>query len=201
MQRTGHLGPHHLLAACAGPRRWTYPVILEPTDRSRNQGLRLIALAYLAIGMYVLLRRWTAPKATHFYVFCLVSGVLYSFRYTGVKFDTLDWICYWGVLMCGCAAAGAVSALCRQLWRDCVLRATACALVDAPAMYLPGLFYPRLLQVAAYQSLASWSATERLKHRLDQIGVGLPGAVLRDRRRVFYLRYRSADKPLEAAAA
>lgn len=41
-------------------------VILIPTDKSLNQGLRLIALIYLGIGLYVLLRRWTAPKSTHF---------------------------------------------------------------------------------------------------------------------------------------
>ena len=69
-------------------------VILEPKDRSINQGLRLIALVYLCIGIYVLFRRWTAPKSTHFYVFCLVSFVLYSFKYT-TEFDTFDWIIYW----------------------------------------------------------------------------------------------------------
>src|SRR5260370_32341356 len=61
-------------------------VILEPTDRSINQGLRFIALVYLCIGIYVLFRRWTAPKSTHFYVFCLVSFLLYSFKYT-TEFD------------------------------------------------------------------------------------------------------------------
>ena len=70
-------------------------VILEPKDRSINQGLRFIALVYLCIGIYVLFRRWTAPKSTHFYVFCLVSFVLYSFRYTS-ELDTFDWIIYWG---------------------------------------------------------------------------------------------------------
>ena len=57
-------------------------VILVPSDRSTDAGSRLIALVYLVIGLYVLLRRWTAPKATHFYVFCLVSFVLYAFRST-----------------------------------------------------------------------------------------------------------------------
>jgi len=37
------------------------PVILVPADRSINLGLRLIALVYLAIGLFILLRRWTAP--------------------------------------------------------------------------------------------------------------------------------------------
>ena len=69
-------------------------VILVPADRSLYLGLRLIALIYLGIGLYVLLRRWTAPKSTHFYVFCLVSFVLYSFHYTG-KLNTFDWIIFW----------------------------------------------------------------------------------------------------------
>ena len=50
-------------------------VILEPTDRTINYGLRLIALVYLLIGLYILFRRWTAPKSTHFYLFCLASFV------------------------------------------------------------------------------------------------------------------------------
>jgi two-component system, NtrC family, sensor kinase len=70
------------------------PVILAPADRSLYSGLRLIALVYLCIGIYVLLRRWTAPKSTHFYVFCLVSFIFYAFHYTG-KFNDFDWIIYW----------------------------------------------------------------------------------------------------------
>src|SRR5579862_3586728 len=70
-------------------------VILVPAERSLNNWLRLIALIYLGIGLYVLLRRWTAPGSTHFYIFCLVSFVAYSFKYTG-KFNDFDWTIYWG---------------------------------------------------------------------------------------------------------
>jgi PAS domain S-box-containing protein len=70
------------------------PLILAPADRSLYAGLRLIALVYLCIGMYVLLRRWTAPKSAHFYIFCLVSFIFYSFHYTG-KLNDFDWIVYW----------------------------------------------------------------------------------------------------------
>src|SRR5579859_1306027 len=70
-------------------------VILYPADRSLNNWLRLIALIYLGIGIYVLLRRWTAPGSTHFYVFCVVSFIAYSFKYTG-KLDPFDWEIYWG---------------------------------------------------------------------------------------------------------
>jgi two-component system, NtrC family, sensor kinase len=69
-------------------------VILIPFDRSLNNWLRFIALIYLGIGIYVLLRRWTAPGSTHFYIFCLVSFIAYSFKYTG-KLDAFDWEIYW----------------------------------------------------------------------------------------------------------
>ena len=93
----GHLAAHRLPP---GPFGRSHPRIclLEPTDRSQYQGLRLIALVYLSIGLYVLFRRWTAPRATHFYVFCLASFVLYSFNYTG-KLNTFDWTIYWGKIL------------------------------------------------------------------------------------------------------
>jgi two-component system, NtrC family, sensor kinase len=69
-------------------------VILVPADRSLNDWLRLIALIYLGIGVYVLLRRWTAAGSTHFYIFCLVSFIAYSFKYTG-KLNDFDWTIYW----------------------------------------------------------------------------------------------------------
>jgi PAS domain S-box-containing protein len=75
-------------------------VILAPAERSLNNWLRLIALIYLGIGLYVLLRRWTAPGSTHFYIFCLVSFIAYSFKYTG-KLNDFDWTIYWGNIAAG----------------------------------------------------------------------------------------------------
>src|ERR1700731_448567 len=75
-------------------------VILVPAERSLNNWLRLIALIYLGIGLYVLLRRWTAPGSTHFYIFCLVSFIAYSFKYTG-KLNDFDWVIYWGNIAAG----------------------------------------------------------------------------------------------------
>src|SRR5947208_8015478 len=69
--------------------------ILSVYHRASDDWLRLIALIYLGIGLYVLLRRWTAPGSTHFYIFCLVSFVFYSFHYTG-KLNEFDWTVYWG---------------------------------------------------------------------------------------------------------
>src|ERR1700682_6287691 len=69
-------------------------VVVVPAERSMNDWLRLIALIYLGIGLYVLLRRWTAVGSTHFYIFCLVSFVFYSLHYIG-KFNAFDWSVFW----------------------------------------------------------------------------------------------------------
>ena len=69
-------------------------VVLVPAERSMNDWLRLIALIYLSIGLYVLMRRWTAVGSTHFYIFCLVSFVFYSLHYVG-KFNSFDWAVLW----------------------------------------------------------------------------------------------------------
>ncbi len=188
MQHTGTWG-HITYSLVRGSAPLEVPVILEPTDRGRNQGLRLIALAYLAIGMYVLLRRWTAPKATHFYVFCLVSGVLYSFRYTGV-FDALDWICYWGALVAGALQPALFLHFAVSFGEAA---SSARRRVIAALLYIPG-GVTLGLQIAA---ITRWSATERLKHRLDQIGVGYLALYYVVAAIVFWLRYRAADKPLE----
>ena len=99
-------------------------VILVPADRSLNNWLRLIALIYLGIGVYVLLRRWTAPGSTHFYIFCLVSFIVYSFKYTG-KLNDFDWIDLLGQHRRGGAAAGAVPALCSDIPGEAAVRAQA----------------------------------------------------------------------------
>ena len=45
--------------------------------------LRVVGLVYLFIGLFIFARRWSAPRAIHFYVFCLVSFIFYSFHYSG----------------------------------------------------------------------------------------------------------------------
>ena len=56
--------------------------------------LRAVGLLYLFIGLFIFIRRWNAPRAVHFYVFCLVSFILYSFQYSG-KLDAFDLEVYW----------------------------------------------------------------------------------------------------------
>src|SRR5262249_14216209 len=61
---------------------------------SAENYLRVVGLIYLFIGIFIFVRRWNAPRAVHFYVFCLVSFVLYSFHYSG-KLDAFDYEIYW----------------------------------------------------------------------------------------------------------
>ena len=145
-------------------------IILIPADKSMFQWLRLIAVIYLGIGLYVLLRRWTAPASTHFYIFCLVSFALYSFHFTG-KFNPFDWTIYWGN----------VAALLLQpaLFLHFVLifpeklevaRKHRWAL---PLIYVPGalLLTLRILMFRFAQ------ATENRRQSMDRLGFDLPGAV------------------------
>jgi two-component system NtrC family sensor kinase len=177
-----------------GATRLDIQVILEPTDRSINQGLRFIALVYLCIGIYVLFRRWTAPKSTHFYVFCLVSFVLYSFKYT-TELDTFDWIIYWGNIAAGALQpalflhfavtfTGSYAAEDRHRLRRRILSAL---------LYVPGIFLIGL----QYEAIHLWSATELLHHRLDQIAVGYLALYYVIAAIVFRFRYRRAESALE----
>ncbi len=71
-------------------------VVLSPENNSRglHDYLEVVGFLYLIIGLFVFLRRWSATKSLHFYLFCLVSFVLYCFSYTG-KLNLFDSSVYW----------------------------------------------------------------------------------------------------------
>ncbi len=164
-------------------------VYLEPTDRTEWQVERVIALVYLAIGLYVLLRRWTAPKSTHFYVFCLTSFILYAFKYTGV-FDGLD-----ETILTGEVLATAL--------QPALFLHFAISFTEEPRKRMRRLLYPLLylpgLVLACLRGLSYfyWGSTGRLQHRLNQLdyvyiaGFYVAAAVM------FWVRYRSEENPLE----
>lgn len=54
----------------------------------------VLALLYLFIGLFIFAKRWSAPRAIHFYIFCLVSFIFYAFRYSG-KLNSFDHTVYW----------------------------------------------------------------------------------------------------------
>jgi len=137
-------------------------VILVPAERSLNNWLRLIALIYLGIGLYVLLRRWTAPGSTHFYIFCLVSFIAYSFKYTG-KLNDFDWTIYWGNI-----AAGVLQP---ALFLHFVLTFPEKRETVRKHPWLLALVYaPGALLLAAHIAATQWlQASERLRWNLDRM--------------------------------
>jgi len=77
-------------------REFETPIVTVPAEKPasiENYG-RFVGLLYLFIGLFIFVRRWNAPRAIHFYVFCLVSFILYSFQYSG-KLDAFDYEVYW----------------------------------------------------------------------------------------------------------
>ncbi len=165
-------------------------VILDSTDRTDYQVMRLIALVYLAIGLYVLFRRWTAPKSTHFFVFCLVSFILYAFKYTGVLDGLDDTILMANVIASALQPAlflhfamsftGETGTRRRRRWLY-------------PFLYVPGI----ALVVLRYLSLEHWSATEKLQHRLDQIDYAYLAGYYVLAAGVFWARYSREQQPLQ----
>jgi len=170
-----------------GGVRLEVPVILDATDRSFNQGFRLIALVYLGIGLYVLFRRWTAPHSTHFYVFCLVSFVLYSFKYTG-KLNGLDQIVYWGNIV----AEALQPALFLHFALSFAEENGRSRRWLVPLVYLPSIFVVGLRIVA----MEYWSATEALLHRLDQLSTGYVALYYVFAAIVLFVNYQRTTVPL-----
>jgi two-component system, NtrC family, sensor kinase len=72
------------------------PLVTAPAEKpaSIENYARVVGLLYLFIGLFIFIRRWNAPRAVHFFVFCLVSFILYSFHYSG-KLDAFDYEVYW----------------------------------------------------------------------------------------------------------
>ena len=171
------------------PAELIVEVIPEPLDRSLALGQRLIGLIYLAIGIYVLFRRWTAPRATHFYLFCLVSFALYALKYTGA-FGTLDWTVFW----CNVLAESLQPALflhfalsfpeerLRKFGRRWLL----------PLIYAPGA---GLLGLWLY-AINFWQASALLKHRLEQVGTAYDAIFYVLAATMFLHSYHSANTPL-----
>jgi PAS domain S-box-containing protein len=164
-------------------------VIPEPPDRSLQLALRFIGLIYLAIGMYVLFRRWTAPRATHFYLFCLVSFALYALKYTG-KLDALDQTVFW----CNVLAESLQPALFlhfalsfpeirfKNLSRRWLL----------PLLYAPGA---GLLALWIW-SIGTREATGLLLHRLNQTSTAYDAFFYVLAALLFMRSYSKADTPL-----
>src|SRR5271165_4039041 len=140
------------------------PLILAPSDRTLYGGLRLIALVYLGIGLYVLLRRWTAPKSAHFYIFCLVSFIFYAFHYTG-KLNDFDWAIYWSNVVAWLLQPALFLHFSLTFPERNRLVTRRPWLV--PAIYVPGM----LLLAAQISAVALFQPSEQLRWTLDRVSM------------------------------
>jgi PAS domain S-box-containing protein len=164
-------------------------VILEPADRSLARAERLIGLIYLAIGIYVLFRRWTAPRATHFYLFCLVSFSLFTLKYTG-ELDGLDWTVFWLNVLAEALqpalflhfALSFPEERLKQFKRRFLL-----PLVYAPGAALVGLWV---------WTIATRQATWMLLNRMNQISTAYDAALYILAALLFLRSYGKASSPL-----
>ena len=78
-------------------------ILAEATTPKARYFLYVVGLVYLAIGLFVYVRRRRAPKSVHFYLLCLVSFVLCTFHYTG-RLNNFDIAMYWGNVVAGLLA-------------------------------------------------------------------------------------------------
>jgi two-component system, NtrC family, sensor kinase len=164
-------------------------VVLVPTERSLNTWLRLIALIYLGIGLYVLLRRWTAPGSMHFYIFCLASFIFYAFKYTG-KFNGFDWTIYWGNVAAGLLQPALFLHFVLTFpERRLFVRRHRWAI---PAIYAPALL---LLGVQVF-ALRFLQASETLRWNLDRIQMGYLAVFFIAAAAVLWHCYRRASTPI-----
>jgi len=164
-------------------------IILVPADKSLYVGLRLIALIYLGIGIYVLLRRWSAPKSTHFYVFCLVSFVFYSFHYVG-NWSTFDQAIYWANVVAWLLQPALFLhfALTFPEPKEFVRRHR----LLVPLVYLPGL----LLLGFHVWVLKTRAATELLRWNLDRVEMFYLATLFAVAAVVFWNTYQRAHTPI-----
>ena len=164
-------------------------IIPAPAERSQYNWLRLIGLIYLGIGLYVLLRRWTAPGSTHFYLFCLVSFVFYCFHYSG-KLNAFDWTIYWGN----------VAALLLQpaLFLHFVLTfPERRQFVRKHRWALPVVYLPGLLLLGVHVAVLSWlRASEVWRWNLDRVEMGYLALLFITSAAELVYNYRHASTPI-----
>ena len=132
----------------------------------------IVGLAYLAIGLTVLLARGPRPMIHHFYLFALTSFVLFCFSYTS-RFDALDRLVYWADVWATLLAPALFVHFCLAFpgtERLSAARRAVSALVYLPAMIL-GVTY-HLVATGAIESPLRLIETGSL---LDRMSFGLLG--------------------------
>src|SRR5215472_4857034 len=148
--------------------------------------LRVVGLLYLFIGLFIFVRRWNAPRAVHFYVFCLVSFILCSFHYSG-KLDDFDLEVYWSRVVAGLLAPA-------LLLHFALLFPERAESARKLRLKLLGVYAPpvALLLIHILSSLAAvgFVPTTRARVTLDQLELAYLGLYFLVAGLIFNLSYR-----------
>jgi two-component system, NtrC family, sensor kinase len=148
--------------------------------------LRVVGLLYLFIGLFIFIRRWNAPRAVHFYVFCLVSFILYSFQYSG-KLDTFDTEVYWASVVARLLAPALLVHFALVFparstgLRNTMLRLTAVYTVPAALL---------IVHVFTVINALGFVPTTRSRVTLDQLELAFLGVYFFAAGLIFYWNYR-----------
>src|SRR6516225_3239877 len=148
--------------------------------------LRVVGLLYLFIGLFIFIRRWNAPRAVHFYIFCLVSFILYSFQYSG-KLDAFDLEVYWSSVVARLLAPALL--LHFALVFPERSESPRKSLLKFAAVYAPALLLLLVHVLVAINALG-FVPTTRSRVTLDQIELSFLGAYFLVAGLVFHLSYR-----------
>ena len=148
--------------------------------------LRFVGLLYLFIGLFIFIRRWNAPRAVHFYVFCLVSFILYSFQFSG-KLDAFDLEVYWSSIIARLLAPALL--LHFALVFPERAESSRNSLLKLAAVYAPPLVLLLVHILAAINALG-FVPTTRSRLALDQLELGFLGFCFLSAGMVFYLSFR-----------
>jgi two-component system NtrC family sensor kinase len=166
------------------------PLVTAPAEKptSIENYARVLGLIYLFIGLFIFARRWNAPRAVHFYIFCLVSFIFFSFHYSG-KLDTFDYEVYW------------VKILAQVLMPALLLHfalvfperaeATSRSLSKLCFVYLPPLAI-LFIHVSTALGVLGWVPWLASRILLDKIAYSYLGVCLLAAGLVFYRNFRAA---------
>jgi two-component system, NtrC family, sensor kinase len=166
------------------------PLVTAPAEKptSIENYARVLGLIYLFIGLFIFARRWNAPRAVHFYIFCLVSFIFFSFHYSG-KLDTFDYEVYW------------VKILAQVLMPALLLHfalvfperaeATSRSLSKLSFVYLPPLAI-LFIHVSTALGVLGWVPWLASRILLDKIAYSYLGVCLLAAGLVFYRNFRAA---------
>lgn len=169
--------------------RLLVPLVTQPAQKplAAENFLRVVGLVYLLIGLFIFVRRWNAPRALHFYLFCLVSFILYSFHYSG-KLSAFDREVYWANVIALLLQPALLVHFALAFPRRLQIRRRWAALV--PVYLIPAaLLALHVLVATGRLGFAPWLGARVM---LDRIELVYLGAFFIGAAALFFLSYRRA---------